>query len=217
MLDSLDGLRLDAIIGSDDQDDDISRSCTTRTHRCKGRVPGRIQKCNFSLVDVDRVRTDMLGDTAGLAGRDLGVAYVIEQSGLAMIDVSHDGNDWCPYDLITGWRLICQQVCIDIRAADRLGDMTQLFHHQDRSVLIDDLVNRHHRAHVEQDLDDFIALHCHLLRKLRHGNAFGNLDLADNRCGWPFETMLPIRADIDRTAASRSLASAPATLVARNV
>jgi hypothetical protein len=134
-----------------------------------------------------------------------------------MVDVPHDGDDWRPCDLITGWRLIRQQILVDIRAADELGGMTQLFHNQYGCVLIDDLVDRHHRAHVEQDFDNFIALHCHFLRQFRHGNAVRNLDLTDNRCGWSLEAVLSVRADADRAAASWRFAFAPATLIARNV
>ena len=35
----------------------------------------------------------MLGDAAGLACDDVGVAYVVEQRGLAVVDVTHDGHD----------------------------------------------------------------------------------------------------------------------------
>ena len=35
----------------------------------------------------------MLGDAAGLAGDDVGVADLVEQRGLAVVDVTHDGDD----------------------------------------------------------------------------------------------------------------------------
>ena len=42
---------------------------------------------------IDLVRTDVLGDAAGLAGHDVGVADLVEQRGLAVVDVAHDGDD----------------------------------------------------------------------------------------------------------------------------
>ena len=36
------------------------------------------------------VRADVLGDAAGFAGSDLGAADVVQQRGLAVVDVAHD-------------------------------------------------------------------------------------------------------------------------------
>ena len=41
----------------------------------------------------DLVRADVLGDAAGLAGDHVGVADLVEQLGLAVVDVAHDGDD----------------------------------------------------------------------------------------------------------------------------
>jgi hypothetical protein len=35
----------------------------------------------------------MLGDAAGFARHDIGVADGVEQRGLAVVDVTHDGHD----------------------------------------------------------------------------------------------------------------------------
>jgi hypothetical protein len=42
------------------------------------------------------------GDATGLAGRDLGVADAVEQRGLAVVDVTHDGHDRSPADQLVG-------------------------------------------------------------------------------------------------------------------
>ena len=44
-------------------------------------------------VEVDLVGTDVLGDTAGLAGDDVGLADLVEQKRLAVVDVTHDRHD----------------------------------------------------------------------------------------------------------------------------
>ena len=44
-------------------------------------------------VVVDLVGADVLGDAAGLAGRDLGLADRVEQRRLAVVDVAHDRHD----------------------------------------------------------------------------------------------------------------------------
>ena len=40
----------------------------------------------------DLVRTDVLGDAAGLARDDVGLADRVEQPGLTVVDVTHDGH-----------------------------------------------------------------------------------------------------------------------------
>ena len=42
---------------------------------------------------VHLVGADVLGDAAGLAGHDLGLADGVEQRGLAVVDVAHDRHD----------------------------------------------------------------------------------------------------------------------------
>ena len=39
---------------------------------------------------------DMLGDAAGLAGGDVGMADIVQKGGLAVVDVTHDGDDGRP-------------------------------------------------------------------------------------------------------------------------
>ena len=48
-----------------------------------------------SAVDrlCDLVGADVLGDATGLARDDVGVAQLVEQPGLAVVDVTHDGDD----------------------------------------------------------------------------------------------------------------------------
>ena len=103
------------------------------------------------------------------------------------------------------------------RPNHRLGDVAQFFDNQRRRVLIDNLVDRDHRAHIEQDLDDFIALDRHLLCKLGNGNALRNFHFVDYRRGWRLETVLRIATHGNRAPARRRLAFAPATLVAGNM
>jgi len=46
----------------------------------------------LAVVD-DLVGADVLCDAAGLAGDDIGVADGVEQRGLAVVDMAHDGHD----------------------------------------------------------------------------------------------------------------------------
>ena len=56
----------------------------------KAAWPGRVEEGDRLLLVVDLVGADVLGDAAGLARGDLGLADRIEQRGLAVVDVAHD-------------------------------------------------------------------------------------------------------------------------------
>jgi hypothetical protein len=45
------------------------------------------------VLGPDLVRTDVLRDAAGLARDDVRLADGVEQSGLTVVDVAHDGHD----------------------------------------------------------------------------------------------------------------------------
>ena len=48
----------------------------------------------------DMVGADVLGNATRLAGDDVGLADVVEQRRLAVIDVAHDGDNWRPRYLL---------------------------------------------------------------------------------------------------------------------
>ena len=55
--------------------------------------PGVSMNVICVAVPLDLVGADVLGDAAGLAGDDVGGADLVEQRGLAVVDVAHDGDD----------------------------------------------------------------------------------------------------------------------------
>ena len=55
--------------------------------------PGVSMKVMSRPSCLDLVGADVLGDAAGLAGDHVGVADAVEQLGLAVVDVAHDGDD----------------------------------------------------------------------------------------------------------------------------
>ena len=57
-----------------------------------------IARSTPSWVVVHLVGTDGLRDAAGLARDDVGLADRVEQAGLAVVDVTHDGDDRRPGD-----------------------------------------------------------------------------------------------------------------------
>jgi hypothetical protein len=66
-----------------------------------------IQEGDPALVGLYLVGTDMLGDTAELAGNHIGLAYRIKEFGLAVVNVAHDGNHWRPgHEIIKDHRFL---------------------------------------------------------------------------------------------------------------
>ena len=80
VVDRLDGLRHDAVVGRDDQHDDIRDLGAAGAHRREGGVAGRVDEGDLGAVGRGHlIGADVLGDAARLAGDDIGVANGVEQ------------------------------------------------------------------------------------------------------------------------------------------
>ena len=92
VIDRLDGLRHDAVVGGHHQDDDVGNVGAAGAHGGEGGVAGRVDEGDLLAVALDLVGADVLGDAAGLAGDHIGLADGVEQRRLAVVDVAHDGD-----------------------------------------------------------------------------------------------------------------------------
>ena len=174
MVDSLDGLRHDAVISSDHEHDDVGHLGTARTHGRERLMARRIDKGDLTAVDVDDRRADVLGDAACLARDDAGMADGVKQRGLAVVDVAHDRDD-------RRTRLqILRRVVVDHRELLFRRDNAHLAIHVVGNEL-DQFVGhglreRQHLAKHEQTLDHVVRLHADKLGELGDRGALGNLD-----------------------------------------
>ena len=94
VIDGLDRLRLDAVVGRDHEHDDVGHLGASLAHGGEGLVARRVDEGD--LVAQRRhhlIGADMLGDAAGLLAHHVGRADGVEQRGLAVIDMAHDGDD----------------------------------------------------------------------------------------------------------------------------
>ena len=91
----LDGLRHHAVVGRDDEDDDVGRLRAAGAHLGERLVARRVEEHDVAVPArrLHLVGGDVLGDATGLAGRDARLADRVEQRGLAVVDVTHDGDD----------------------------------------------------------------------------------------------------------------------------
>ena len=90
VVDRLLGLRLDAVVGGDHDHREVGHARAAGAHRGERLVAGRVEEGDLLAAVAHLVGADVLGDAAGLAGDDLGLADRVQQRGLAVVDVAHD-------------------------------------------------------------------------------------------------------------------------------
>ena len=94
VVDGLNRLWHDSIVGSDDDDGDIRHFRTTCTHSGKRSVTRGIEERDMlSVLQFDVISTDMLGDTTCLTGDDVRITDVVQERSFAVVNVTHDGDD----------------------------------------------------------------------------------------------------------------------------
>ena len=194
MVDRFLGLRHHAVVRRHHQDDDVGRLGATGTHRRESLVTRGVEEGEHATVGFDVVGTDVLGNAAGFAGRHLGAPDVVEQRGLAVVDVAHDGNHRRPrlerHILVLG-RVLDEE---GIRVVQFGGKclVAHFLDHDHGRFLVQHLVDGDHRTHLHHDLDDFDGLDRHLVGQVRHRDGFGNVDLANDDFGRRLEAALAV-------------------------
>ena len=202
VLDRLDRLRHDAVVGSDHQHDDVGDVGAAGAHRGERGVARRVDERDQALRRLDLVGADVLGDAAGLARGDLGAADVVEQRGLAVVDVAHDGHDRRPRQRLDLARLRLDLV-LELVFLEAHGRVAELLDDQLRGVLVDGLVDGGHHAHLHHGLDDFVGLDRHAVGELADRDRLGQLHFAlDRRRG--LGELAAARIDADRAPGAGS-------------
>jgi hypothetical protein len=169
MVDGLDCLRHDAVVGRHHQHHDVSRFRAPRAHGREGFVTRRVEEGDHSALRFDVIGADVLRNAARLAGRNLGAADVVEQRSLPMVDVTHDGYHRRPRNLLRGLDFgVLGNVRLGVVGLGGLGLVTHLLDHDDRRFLVEHLVDGDHRAKFHQCLDDLGRFDRHLVRQLAH-------------------------------------------------
>ena len=93
VIDRLDCLRHDAVIGRDDEHDDVGHIGAARAHGGEGGVARSVEESDRRAIVIDAVSADVLRDSAGFARRDARLANRVHERGLAVIDMAHEGDD----------------------------------------------------------------------------------------------------------------------------
>ncbi len=161
MVDSLDSLRHDVVVGGDDDDNNICHLCATGTHSGECLVTRSVEEGDMTSVShFDAVGADVLRDAAGLAGYDVGVADIVEQRRLTVVDMTHDRNDrrtgheifFFVFFLMNGIRYLSRHI---------FGAETELIRNNVDGFGIETLVDRHHDTEIHTRGDDIVDRHVH--------------------------------------------------------
>jgi hypothetical protein len=164
VVERLHRLRHDAVVGRDHEDRDIGHLGTAGAHGGERLVARGVDEGDGALVALvlgpDLVRTDVLRDAAGLARNDVGVADRVEQLGLSVVDVTHDGHDGrtdLEHRVVLVLELLVEveveageQLAVLVLRGDHLDLVVELAGEDRERLLIQGLGGRGHLSEVEE-------------------------------------------------------------------
>ena len=107
----------------------------------------------------------MLGNATGLTGDDVGIADMVEQRCLTMVDMTHDGHNRRTRHEFALVVLLLADSLLHL-STDILGLETKLVSYQVDGLSIETLVDRSHHADAHQRRDDLVDTHIHHRGKL---------------------------------------------------
>src|SRR5262249_32507757 len=152
-------------------------------HRGEGLVPGGVDERDLPFLAVDLgvglVRADVLGDPAGLVRHQVRVPDRVEQLGLAVVDVAHNGHHRrAGHEVACGARVLAeldveglQQLAVLFLGRDHLDRVIQLGPEQLQRLVVHRLRRCHHLAQVEQHLDQRGGGHADLVGEVAQRRA----------------------------------------------
>ena len=188
MIDGLHRLRHHTVVGGDHQDGDVGGLGAAGAHggeRLVARgVDERDQTLDAVMVHGHLVGTDVLGDATGLALAHAGLADGVQQSGLAVVDVTHDGDDrrtllevfFAALVLAVGQVEGLQEFAVLVLGRDHLDDVVHLAAQQFQGLVTHRLGRGHHLAEVEQRLYQRRRVGVDLLGEIAQRGAAGQPD-----------------------------------------
>ena len=120
----------------------------------------------------------MLGDAAGFASRNIGGPQCVQQGGLAVIDMAHDGYDRGAREQIVIDVCIAFKAQFDVGFRHAANPVPELLHHQFGGIGIQRLGDGRHDAHLHQRLDDFRRARGHTIGQFLHGDGLWQNDVS---------------------------------------
>ena len=148
VVDGLDGLGHNAVVRSDDQHGDIGHIGAAGAHGGERLVTRGVQEGDQAVAALDLIRADGLGNAAGFALGDVGLADGVQNGGLAVVNVTHNDNDRRTLDEILGVVLLLHEQALLDGNMDLMLDLgVEFLGDQGGGVEIDHVGNSVHLAH----------------------------------------------------------------------
>jgi hypothetical protein len=150
VVDSLNGLGHDTVIRRYNEDRDIGCLRATGTHCGERLVTGGVKEGDLLAVDLNAVRTDVLGNTARLTCGYAGVTDSVKKRGLTVVNVTHYANNGSTLNEVFGRILLFLEKSFLYGNNDLLSRGNSHFLGYDRcSIIINGLVygNHHSKQH----------------------------------------------------------------------
>ncbi len=172
VVDGLLGLRHDAVVGRHHQDHDVGDLGAAGAHLGEGLVARGVDKDDRPPVGrLDPRGADVLGDATGLLLGDAARPDRVEQRGLSVIDVTHDGHDRRPR--------FCRSSCLGTFLALVLDELLGGRHHRLdleigadllRQLVRQRLVGGDHHALLDQQSEELLGGDVELFGELAGGH-----------------------------------------------
>ena len=179
VIDGLHRLRHHAVVGGHHQHHQVGDLGAACAHGREGLVARRIDEGDLLAVGRHHlIGADVLRDASGLAGHDIGLANGIEQRGLAVVDVAHDGHDRRARVLVFVGIGGAGEAFLDVGFRYALGRVAELAHDDLGRVGVDHIVDLVHRALVHQKPDDVDGALGHAVGEFLNGDDLRNDDVA---------------------------------------
>ena len=178
MVQSLNGLRHHAVISSHDEHRDIGGLGTASTHSRERLVARSIDEGDSPLgvvdLGLDLIGANGLSDTTGLAFHHVGMAQGVQQLRLAVVNVTHDGNNGGTCNEVRVVALVLtkleieglQQLAVLVLWGHDLDLVVELAAQDLQGVVRYRLGSRDHLAQIEQHLHQLCRLGINLLGQI---------------------------------------------------
>ena len=172
MTNRLLGLRHDVVVSSNDDDGNIRYLSTTSTHGSKCLVTWRIEESDvLAVLHLHVVCTDVLSDTTSLTCNHIGLANIVEERSLTVVNVSHHGDDWCARNEVF-WIILHFLHSVAHFLTHVRSREAKFFCHQVDGFSIQTLVDRHHDANRHTGSDNLRNRNIH-----HRGKVVGSYEL----------------------------------------
>ncbi len=182
MIDSLDGLRHDVVVGGHNDDTDVRDLRASGTHGGECLMTRGIEESDMTSVGkLHVVGAYMLRDASGLAGDYIGLADIVEKRCLAVVHVTHDGDYRRTADKLI-LRILLLIDGLDHLGRDILGFESELLGYDIDRFGVKTLVDAHHHSEAHTCAYDLIDRHIHERGKIVGGNELSQLQHAAFGC-----------------------------------